>query len=302
MEGVCVALSELIALRRFAKNVSYQPIGLALRPGQHLSKLRGRGIDFSEARNYQAGDEIKHMEWRVTARTGKPHVKVYHEEQERPVVIVVDFNPSMYFGTKICFKSVIAARLAAIIAWTAAKQGDRVGGFCFSGKDHNEFVPRARQAGVLPILASLVKYTENYAQNANLEPEKLSHALLRVRRVAKPGSVIVLISDFYNIDKDFDRELNNLRNHNDILTYQICDKLELAPPHPDKYAISDGIESLNLDTSIDSIRFGYQFYCEERITLLQAKLSRLEIQCIQVSSDLDLPLLVRQTFPRRKRG
>ncbi len=110
-KGVTAELSELIALQRYAQKAHYYPVGRAAKgSGHHLSKLRGRGMDFSEVRNYQAGDEIRHMEWRVTARTGKPHIKLYQEERERPVVLVIDFNPSMYFGTRLAFKSVVAAQ------------------------------------------------------------------------------------------------------------------------------------------------------------------------------------------------
>lgn len=302
MDGVSVTLAELIGLQKNAQNVFYPPDGYALRSGLHRSKLRGRGVDFSEARNYQAGDEIRHMEWRVTARTGRPHVKVYHEERERPVVILIDFNPSMYFGSHIAFKSVVAARLATIIAWTAAKQGDRVGGFLFSAKEHHEFMPRARQAGVLPILASICKYTEQYNQHSYNNSRELGHALLRVRHVAKPGSIIVLISDFYNFDSDTEGHLINLAKHNDILAYHICDKLELAPPLPHKYAITDGQKDMLLDTTIDSIRFGYQFYFEQRVSFLKAVLKKLSVQYVETRADMDLALLVRQTFPRRIGG
>src|SRR3990167_1556349 len=302
MDGVIVTLSELIATQRYAEDVRYPPDGYALRPGQHRSKLRGRGVDFSEARNYQAGDEIKHMEWRVTARTGRPHIKVYHEERERPVVILVDFNPSMYFGTKIAFKSVVAAKLAAILAWTGAKQGDRIGGFLFSEKEHHEFIPRSRQAGVLPFLAELCHYTEQYNPHSLASPRELSHALLRLRRVAKPGSIIALISDFYSMDDDTIKHLNHLRAHNDILAYHICDRLELTPPPPNRYAISNGYENLILDTTLDKVRFGYQFHFEKQINQLKTKLKKLQIQYIQTTSEMDLPLLVRQTFPRRING
>lgn len=302
MDGVFVTLSELISLQRYAQDVRYPPDGHALRPGQHRSKLRGRGIDFSEARNYQAGDEIKHMEWRVTARTGRPHVKVYHEERERPVVLLVDFNPSMYFGTHLAFKSVLASRLAAIIAWTAAKQGDRVGGFLFSATHHHEFTPRARQAGVLPILSKLCKYSENYEQATHPDSRELSHALLRARRVAKPGSIIVIISDFYNVDEDIERHLSNLQRHNDIVAYHVTDPLELSPPPPHQYAMTDGRTDVLLDTSIDSVRFGYQFHFEERISSLKAQLKRMQVQYVQLSSETDLSFLVRQTFPRRIGG
>lgn len=301
MNGLVVTLPDLIALQRQAQVVRYPPEGYALRPGQHRSKLRGRGMDFSEARNYQAGDEIRHMEWRVTARTGRPHVKVYQEERERPVVILTDFNSSMYFGTRIAFKSVVAARLAAILAWTAAKQGDRVGGLLFSSQTHHEFTPRARHVGVLPFLSRLSKYTQELTSDSNeypSDPKSLSHALLRMRRIAKPGSILVLISDFYTIDDEFEQHLNRLRGHNDVLVYHILDPLELMPPKPAQYAMTDGQRELLLDTTVDSLRFNYQFYCEQRISALRAQLKRLQVQYIQVTAANDLAVLVKQTFPR----
>jgi uncharacterized protein (DUF58 family) len=300
-KGIFTELSELIALQRYAQTVRYQPDYHAQRAGNHRSKLRGRGMDFSEARNYQAGDEIRHMEWRVTARTGRPHVKVYQEERERPVVILVDFHPSMYFGTRIAFKSVVAAQLAAILAWTAAKEGDRVGGLLTAATTHNECIPRSRQAGVLPFLAALSNYTRHYENQPIALPGaySLTPALMRLRRVAKPGSILVLISDFYNLDADGEQHLTRLCNHNDVLAYHICDPLELAPPKPQQYGITDGQQTLLLDTSLDAVRFEYQFYCEQRIAELRARFKRLQVQYTQVTAEMDLPRLVRQTFPRR---
>lgn len=300
-EGVVAELMDLIALQKLAQRRFYRTEGCAARVGNHLSKFRGRGMDFSEARNYQAGDEIRHMEWRVTARTGRPHVKVFQEERERPVVILTDFNPSMYFGTRIAFKSVIAARLAALLAWTAAKQGDRVGGLVFSAVAHNEFTPRSRQAGVLPFLAALSHYTHELNPKSTKMPDarSLSHALLRLRRVAKPGSIIVLISDFYNMDTDSEQHLSRLSRHNDILAYHICDPMELAPPKPALYAITDGKQEILLDTTLDAVRFSYQFFCEQRIATLKTQFQRLQIQYMQITAEADLAQIVRETFPRK---
>ena len=302
-DGVTTELRELIALQRYAQAGHFRSEGRALRSGGHLSKLRGRGMDFSEVRNYQAGDEIRHMEWRVTARTGKPHVKLYQEERERPVIILIDFNPSMYFGTRLAFKSVVAARLAAILAWTVVKQGDRVGGFLFSALTHNEFTPRGRESGVLPFLAALSNYTHELPQpTPQLQNRSLSYALQRVRRVVRPGSILVLISDFYNMDQDSEQHLSRLRSHNDVLAYHLCDPLEIAPPKPQQYAITDGQQEIFLDMTAGSVRGAYLHYCEQRIATLQAQLRRLQIQYVQVTAENDLPLLVRQTFPRRVSG
>lgn len=302
VDGVVAELNELIQLKRYAQSVHYHPEGKSARPGLRLSSIRGRGMDFSEVRHYQAGDEIRHMEWRITARTGKPHIKMYQEERERPVVILADFNPSMIFGTRIAFKSVIAARLAAILAWTVMKQGDRVGGFFFSASEHSEFTPRGRDSGVLPLLAALSRYTSQTAEQREASPRKLSDALLRLRRVARPGSIIVLISDFYSMDEVCEQHLNRLRAHNDVLAYHICDRIELAPPKPQQYAITNGQQELLLDTHIEKVSSAYQHYCAQRIRQLTEQLKRLQIQYVQVTAETDLVLLARKTFPRRSRG
>lgn len=302
LEGVVAQLSDLIALRRFAIKADYKQDGKASRSGNHLSRIRGRGMDFSEVRNYQAGDDIRHMEWRVTARTGRPHVKLYQEERERPVVVLSDFNPSMLFGTRIAFKSVVAARLSALIAWTAVRQGDRVGAFCYSADKHSEFMPRSRESAVLPILAALSDYTRAFEADANKNPAPLGEALIRLRRVARPGSTLVLVSDFYQMSPDCDSHLSRLRAHNDILVYHICDPLELAPPPPDIYALTNGREDILLDTANMRVREAYMHWCEERTALVRAQCRRLQMPYTQVSASDDLPRLVRQTFPGRSHG
>lgn len=303
-EGIIAELPELIALKRYARKVGYQPKLHATRNGNHLSKLRGRGMDFAEVRHYQPGDEIRHMEWRVTARTGRAHVKLYQEERERPAMILTDFSPSMFFGTRQALKSVVAARLSALLAWTATMQGDRIGGLVFSLDTHHEFTPRGREAGVLPLLASLSSYTrENITKTRMPATEKLlSHALQRLRRVSRPGSIIVLLSDFYHFDDECEQHLRRLRAHNDVLAYHICDPLELAPPKPQQYAITDGQQEILLDTTLNTVHDAYQKNCEQRILLLRDKFQKLQVPYIQVTAEMDLPLLVRQTYPGRAYG
>ena len=304
-EGIVTETTELIALRRYTQAVRYQPDRRAVRAGNHLSKVRGRGMDFDEVRNYQAGDDVRHMEWRVTARTGTPHVKLYQEERERPAILCVDFNPSMFFGTRIAFKSVIAAKLAALLAWTAVEQGDRVGGLLFADAVHSEFTPKTRNTGVLPFLAALSEYTHKSVKpcaQSESDERSMSEALLRLRRVTRPGSFITLISDFYHLDEDSERHLRRLRAHNDILAYQICDPLELAPPKPQQYAMTNGQHELLLDTANEDVARAYQDYCERRTGALQSQFRRLQIPSIQVTAAMDLPLLVKKTYPRRAHG
>ena len=304
-KGIITELPELIDLQRYAQVSNTRSKGRALQAGGYLSRWHGRGMDFSEVRNYQAGDEIRHMDWRVTARTGKPHIKLYQEERERPVIILTDFNPSMYFGTRIAFKSAVAARLSALLAWSVVKHGDRVGALLFSETKHSEFSPKARHFGVLPILEGL----SNYTSVARVKPgfqdnsyRPMSDVLHRIRRVIKPGSILVIISDFYHLDEESQPHLHRLSMQNSVIAYHVCDPLELAPPKPQHYVLTDGKKDLFLDTTLSAVRDEYTLACEQRITSLQRQLKKLSIPYTQVTAEHDLPLLVRQTFPRRSHG
>ncbi|STX30166.1 Uncharacterized conserved protein (some members contain a von Willebrand factor type A (vWA) domain) [Legionella beliardensis] len=301
--GLITELNELIALRRLVNRKRAPINGRAARAGSHLSRIRGRGMDFAEVRNYQAGDEIRHMEWRVTARTGRPHIKVYQEERERPVILLVDFNPSMFFGTRHAFKSVVAARLAALIAWAAINQEDRIGALLFSPKEHSEFMPKSRQAGALPILAALSSYTQQF-QQLQLEDTAvpLNHILMKLNHVTRPGSVIVLISDFYELNEECEKYLSRLKMNNDVLAYHVCDALELSPPKPALYAITNGRQELLLDTTCSTLDKNYKDWCNHQQLKIQTCLKRLQIQYSQVTAEMDLSQLVNQTFPRRRRG
>jgi uncharacterized protein (DUF58 family) len=219
--------------------------------GVHASRFRGRGMDYQESRVYQPGDDIRSMDWRVTARSGHAHVKLYQEERERPVVVMIDLGPGMFFATRGAFKSVIAARAAALIGWAAIQNGDRIGALLFNG-GHHEIRPLGGQRGVLRLIRELVTATDpaqamtDHAINA--ETSHLNEALLRLRRVARPGSLVFILSDFYAINEDSRRHLQDLRQHNDIVACQIVDALELEPPAAGRYAISDGVHTGLLDT------------------------------------------------------
>ena len=231
--------------------------------GAHASRFRGRGMDYQESRVYQPGDDIRSMDWRVTARSGHAHVKLYQEERERPVVVMIDLGPGMFFATRGAFKSVIAARVAALIGWAAILNGDRIGALLFNG-GHHEIRPQGGQRGVLRLIRELVTATDPGlamdSHAANTETSHLNEALLRLRRVARPGSLVFILSDFYAINEDTRRHLQDLRQHNDIVACQIVDALELEPPAAGRYAISDGVHTGLLDTRSAARRDAYSEY------------------------------------------
>src|SRR6056300_461999 len=149
--GAYATLEDLIALRFPAQQLrlARRKKALSALTGPNKSNFRGRGIDFEEVRSYQPGDDIRTIDWRVTARTGSAHTKLFREERERPVLVVVDQRSSMFFGSSHCFKSVLAAQLASLIAWSALDAGDRVGGLVFNGEEHREIRPRRSRKNVL---------------------------------------------------------------------------------------------------------------------------------------------------------
>nr|WP_241480307.1 hypothetical protein [Legionella norrlandica] len=151
-------------------------------------------------------------------------------------------------------------------------------------------------------MASLSQYTAQTEAQREEKPRMLSDALVKLRRVIRPGSILVLISDFYSLDAECEQHLNRLRGHNDILAYHICDRVELAPPKPQQYAITNGKQEIILDTSLETVNTAYQQYCRQRIELLSEQFKRLQIQYVQVTADTNLTQLVRFTFPRRTRG
>jgi uncharacterized protein (DUF58 family) len=260
--GVRVTTDELIRLRLVARDLqlgSRRP-SLSTIAGAHASRFRGRGMDYLESRGYQAGDDIRNMDWRVTARAGNPHVKLYTEERERPVVVMVDLNPGMFFGTRGAFKSVIAARAAALIGWAAVHRHDRIGALLFNGS-HHELRPLGGQRGVLRLIRALVGATDPESGMRQPEhPALLTDALRRLRRVARPGGLVCILSDFYGIDTDTRVHLQRLRQHSDVIACQIVDAVEVHAPPPGRYGISDGRRTAVLDTRTAARQAAYERY------------------------------------------
>ena len=170
--GVRTSLETLVGLKGEARGFSFlprQPI-TSLLAGRHSSRLRGRGLDFEELRHYQPGDDIRTMDWRATARLRAPHVRVYTEERERPVLLVVDQRMPMFFGSRRAMKSVVAAEIAALGAWRALSSGDRVGGIVFNDHEITDLVPHRSQARLLRLLHEVVRFNRMLADQAGEEP------------------------------------------------------------------------------------------------------------------------------------
>ena len=244
-QGVRVYLKDLIQARHqiCGLEVNRRVRSHALLAGGERSPFKGRGIDFEESRRYQSGDDVRLMDWRVTARTNEPHLKVFREERERPVFMMVDDRQTMHFGTKVAFKSVAAAQAAALLGWASHDRGDRVGGIVFSESDHVELRPKGGRSGILQLLNVLAnRSAQSLAEfhKPTASPTSFRLALNRILKAARPGSLIFLFSDFREWDQQSKTALLRLGTHHEVVAVFIYDHLEQVAPPPGSYPITDG--------------------------------------------------------------
>ena len=298
-----ISLDELARLRFQARSLRLRPDRRALKQtaGAHLSRFRGRGIDFTEVRQYQPGDDIRTIDWRVTARRGKPHTKLFQEERERPVLLLVDQSLSQFFGSQLAFKSVRAAELAGLLAWAAIQRGDRVGGLVFSDFGRQELRPGRNQKDVLRFLKLLHAFNhqlnlEKLAQPVSFD---LNQALAEMRRIAKPGSLIFVISDFQDQNDETRRHLHLLARHNDLIALCTYDPLESNLPSSGVYSVSDGQHSLRINTGDSRLRKAYSGTYEDNLKSLTETLSKTSIPLIQASTQESALDVLRRTFANR---
>lgn len=210
--------------------------------GAYLSKLKGRGMEFDEARHYQAGDDIRAIDWRVTARTGKAHTKVFREERERPVFMLCDVSATMQFGSSLQLKSVLAGHITALLAWRAKHLGDRVGGMVFNSLQHVEIKPTSRTTTLLHLLQQCCTLQQNQPLQYQRDKDSFNDALKRMNYLAKPGAQVNLISDFHHLDNVSQGLLQNLRRRCDLRCFVIEDPFETAQlKHPIQLKVTDGL-------------------------------------------------------------
>jgi uncharacterized protein (DUF58 family) len=289
IDPVRPGLDELIRLSQPAAGLALaRPAARALQSGQYLSSFKGRGMEFDETRPYAPGDDVRLLDWKVTARTGKPHTKLFREERERPVFLSVDYRAAMFFATRGMYKSAMAARLAALVAWSARAHGDRVGGQIFSEAGSVEFRPEHGHRAVLRLLKSLV---DRAAAAEGSSAAALEDALCRLPRHARPGSLVFVFSDFRHLNAAGEAALGRLARHcNGVLTL-VSDPLEeKLPLGRHRYAL--GERELVVDADLGTAA-AHQRRFQERCQSLRDLASRHRLRFVACST-ADDPLAVLQ--------
>lgn len=253
-----VTLDELLRLKHRARGFSFQPRQPvhSLLSGRHASRLRGRGLNFEELRHYFEGDDTRTIDWLATARLGSPHVRVYSEERDRPVLLLVDQRSTMFFGSRRAMKSVAAAEAAALAAWRVASLGDRVGAVVFNDEGAVTVKPRARDHGVVCVLSEVVKQNAALAEVGTQAAAagRLNEALQAAARVATHDWLICLISDAAGADEETRRLVTRLSAHNDVLAIFIHDPLEQDLPDVGTATFSSGQAQIEVDASSPALR------------------------------------------------
>ena len=295
-DRISVQLKTLVDLAKPAMALKHQPgAKRAAQGGDYLSHFKGRGMDFDETRLYQAGDDVRRMDWRVTARTDKPHSKVFREERENPLFLCVDYGPTMAFATRGVFKSVQAAKLAALLAWSALQQGDRIGGQIFADHGCLELKPRSGKSALLRFLNALVKPEYTTHDEHNLE-----RALARLQRHARPGSRIVIISDFRGLTTEAENHLSLLARHCDVALLQVYDPLESRLPDKGRYRLTDRIRELFFDGSDTQRLQAYRQRFQQRQAHLRQLSLKLRLDCLTCSTQQSpLDVLAKQRMTKQ---
>jgi uncharacterized protein (DUF58 family) len=290
--GVHVTLENLMLLQHRTRGafsfLPHQPVH-SLLAGRHASRIRGRGLDFEELRGYLPGDDVRSIDWKVTARTGKAHVRVFTEERDRPALLVVDQRLAMFYGTRKNMKSVTAAELAAAGAWRVSDAGDRVGAVVFDDTEAREVRPHRSKRTVLQILHLLVE--KNNALRADSadrpDPSMLNRALEGVARAVKHDYLVAIISDFDGADEETTRMVTRLAQHNDVLAVPVHDPSSTEIPSGARLVVGDGELQVELELGKASTRRRLADMADKRLASVMAWQDDLGIPVMPVSAGED---------------
>jgi len=303
--GVYADLGDLMRLRFKTRGISLLPRQAAnsVLSGRHASRLRGRGLNFEEIRRYLPGDDIRQMDWKVTARTKRPHVRIYTEERGRDVVLVVDQRLGMFFGSRTNFKSVTAAEVAALAAWCVVSSKDRVSAIVFGDADLTVVPGGGSAAQVMRILNAILERNHALAIDRGIlpGPAMLNAALGRAERLVKHDALVVVVSDGQGADEETNGILSRIAAHNDVAVALIYDSLEVELPDAGPRVFASGGVQLEVDTSAAALRRGFQEGFQERLARAKRFLIQREVPLFPIRTDDDPVKQIRRLLGQRVR-
>lgn len=269
---------------------------LSILTGPYKTLIRGRGMEFEDVRQYQPGDDIRTIDWRVSARTSKAHTKQFREEREKPLLIAVDQRKNMFFGSRIALKSVLAADLAAYLGWAGFHKGDRVGGLVFNDEGIVDIRPRRQRKTVLRLINALVDYNRALHGFQTAKQKPLAEALMELKRVAKPGTQLFIISDFHDLDESCSPIIHDLAKHCELVALKTYDPLETQLPAKGVFKASNGQRAFQFNSNDKSTRQRYEQSFAEHAEAVKSVLGKYQIPLIPIATDQDPLTLLHQYF------
>jgi uncharacterized protein (DUF58 family) len=302
---VHVSLDDLSRLRHKARGFSFlprQPVH-SLLTGRHGSRLRGRGLDFLELRHYYEGDDTRTIDWRATARQGSPQVRVYTEERDRSVLLVVDQRMSMFFGSRHATKSAVAAQVAALAAWRVTSLGDRVGAIVFADDGLDQIRPQGRDQAVMRVLEAVVRQNNRLSASSDRPADTgmFNEALRRAVRLVSHDWLVCLITDAAGADPETVELVTKLTAHNDVLTIFIFDPLEADLPDIGRVVVADAGQRLEIDTSRRSTRRRFAEEFATRRARVEEFSRKRTIPVLPISTDSDVTDQLRRILGEAQR-
>ncbi len=271
--------------------------------GRHSAKMRGRGLDFEEVRLYVPGDDIRNIDWKVTARTGETHSKVFNEEKERPTFTLLDQSATMFFGSQRYVKSVTAAHTAALSAYYTIKRGDRFGGIIFNEDGYDYIAPKRNKALVEHFLQLTVERNKALPLRKKIKPntDLINEMLHRTMAIVTHDYVITIITDLFMLNNDSQHLLRSMAFHNDIILVHVEDPMDRELP-PGKTVLSDGTRQITWNNSKNHWGEKYQNDYNERLEALKENFRYYGIPVSVMSTAIPVEEQIQQRMEERMRG
>ena len=286
--GLFVSMDELMNMRKYA---TYLQQGKKRKTysnqvGDVKSAFKGRGIEMDEIREYQFGDDVRDIDWRVTARKEKPYTKLYTEERDREIFVWLDLSAIMLFGSNVELKSVTASKVAALIGWIALNNKDRFGCVIFDGKKSWVFKPKADRAYLGAIFNKISEISQNIlTQNQNSEEERIKSLKLLLTNVKNQAGVFV-ISSFVYLNEDYDKIWASLAKKTGLFMINLFDKLEEKAPLSGQYMVEYEGEKLLIDSSSKNYKKSYAEYFASKLKQKEMFCRKIACNFINFSSDM----------------
>ena len=286
-KGLSVSVDELISMQQYLPYLALkQNQFTSNRAGDVKSVFKGRGMELEEVRAYNFGDDIRDIDWRVTARKSEPYTKVFNEEKDREIVVVLDLSSSMVFGTRNELKSVTACKMAALIGWMTIKKKDRFGLLLYDGQNTIYFKPQNNMRNLMAIFKKISDYSAKVLQNQHRGD--LSKALNLLEYNNKGKGTIFILSDFYGFDNDKFKKIAALSHKHQIYCINIFDRIEELAPSDGVYAAQYEAQKTVFDSSVVSFREAYKEYFMQNHNMLKKNCQQFLCRYMEIRTDVPI--------------